>query len=370
MLLGSGISVRTIVTLKLSIKAMKRQTVMMRDVAERAGVSISTVSRILRSERLESFSVQTRERVEAIANELGWRPNILVQGIQKGLTDTIGVIIPPYDTFWKRLLYGVHDGLLSVNKVPLILWPQEATSPETGPGSANPTPRLELTRLHRLVDRRVDGIIAWPLIEDDALAFLAQISKNGLPVVTIDHRLPRSVPSLSLEVDEDRAMSLLVEHLRSLGHRRLGYLGFRSEHSWACNRRKAFAKAAGEHAVAEVAVRQHYDDPAEGVRAILKEHSGITAILSATDHLALHSLRGARLAGRSVPTDLSVTGFGDLEFEQRDLLPLTTINQDPFGTGRRAVEEVLRPDAFTHSRSEMITPRLVVRASTAPAKGR
>src|SRR5271168_1173045 len=89
-------------------------------IAEQAGVSQSTVSLVLSGRR--GNSDQTSQRVLQAAEQLKYRPNLLVQGIQTGKTRMIGVMMPPYDHFWTEALYGIHDVLTGADHVPITLW--------------------------------------------------------------------------------------------------------------------------------------------------------------------------------------------------------------------------------------------------------
>ncbi|MGE4490599.1 MAG: LacI family DNA-binding transcriptional regulator, partial [Kiritimatiellales bacterium] len=172
--------------------------VTMREIAERAGVSVPTVSRILRAETLDRYREETQKRVYKAAEDLGWRPNLLVNGIRKNRSYTVGVMVPPFDTHWIDVLYGIHDELLSKGYVPLALFPKEYHDvpdikdyeEERGArqivSRVQHMPRNEMERLYCFVDRRVDGIITFPLLEKESREYAVKLAKEGLPVVTLD----------------------------------------------------------------------------------------------------------------------------------------------------------------------------------------
>src|SRR4029079_3903219 len=93
----------------------------LKDVAEKANVSLSAASRILRGER-QRFGTETCDRVLEAARQLGWRRNLLVNGMQTGRTRTVGVMIPPFDSFWVDVLAGIHLVLASADYLPITVW--------------------------------------------------------------------------------------------------------------------------------------------------------------------------------------------------------------------------------------------------------
>ena len=101
---------------------MKTKIPSLKEVALAANVSVPTASRILRRQKLNQFSEETRERVREAARRLQWRPNLLVHGMQTGKTRTIGVMVPPFNSHWSDILYGIHDGLINADHIPIILW--------------------------------------------------------------------------------------------------------------------------------------------------------------------------------------------------------------------------------------------------------
>ena len=129
----------------------------MRDVALEANVSLSTASRILRGEG-ERYAAGTRKRVYEASQKLGWRKNRLVSSMQSGKTKTIGVMIPPYDSFWVDVLYGIHAALAEAGYLPITIWPTGCD--KLGEFERQKAEGFEL--ISELLDRRVDGLLLWP----------------------------------------------------------------------------------------------------------------------------------------------------------------------------------------------------------------
>src|SRR5437764_12076354 len=133
------------------MRKLHRQ-VSQKSVAERAGVSQATVSLVLSGRGVSSQD--TQRRVLEAAEQLKYRPNLLVHGIQTGKTRMIGVMAPPFDYYWSEVLYGIHDVLAAADHVPITVW-----TAHNGPGQRQRAGAGidERQQNHRLLDRRVDG---------------------------------------------------------------------------------------------------------------------------------------------------------------------------------------------------------------------
>src|SRR5271168_3063319 len=207
-------------------------------IAEQAGVSQSTVSLVLSGRR--GNSDQTSQRVLQAAERLKYRPNLLVQGIQTGKTRMIGVMMPPFDSYWSEVLYGIHDALTAEDHVPITLWTVH-TGPSARRRNGESGSGDELAQIHRMVDRRVDGVILWPSFAQLFVEHIHEFSSRNLPVVTIDHQLPPEFNSDFVGSDEGSGGRMVAEHLYGLGHRHVGYLAAPRFASWAMARKQAFS---------------------------------------------------------------------------------------------------------------------------------
>src|SRR4051794_14186678 len=146
-----------------------------RDIAREANVSRVTVSLVLAGK--DQTSAETRKRVLEAAKRLRYRPNLLVQGMQTGLSRTIGVIVPVSMHFHGQIAHGIHDELVKADYAPIQLFADPAAS-------ANKTHELE--QIHSLVDRRVDGMIIWPADVSVPDVHFREIWERDIPLVTID----------------------------------------------------------------------------------------------------------------------------------------------------------------------------------------
>lgn len=345
----------------------------LKDVAKAANVSLSAASRILRGER-DRFGAETCARVLKEAQRLGWRRNLLVNGIQTGRTKTVGVMIPPYDSFWVDVLAGIHVELAAADYLPITVWV----------GDCQEMPHFEkddkqgLAQISRLLDRRVDGLILWPSFAVAYYDHFRELIERRVPVVVIDHEFSEEKIADSIETDEQRSTQAVAEHLISLGHENIACFSSRETawQAWAVRRRASFESAVAELKEIEVnsfRLNQWGTNGPEVAREILSQEPRPTAVFSVTDHEALYVYEAAAELGLRIPEDLSVVGFADLDFSATLRPPLTTMRQQPKEIGRRAAQVILdRLDGDTTETppsTVRVGAELIVRGSTAPPQG-
>jgi LacI family transcriptional regulator len=310
------------------------------DVAEMAAVSLAAASRILRGDTAE-FSASTCDRVLAAASTLGWRPNLLVRGAQTGRTQTIGVVVPPYDSFWVGLLSGINSGLAQADYLPINVWPGDADNLPYFESDEEEGVRL----MNRLLDRRVDGLILWPPFALAYAKHVAELRNQTVPVVVIDYHAD-ALRCDTVATNEAQAMRTVAEHLLALGHRRFGYIGCRetSAQTWALERRRGFEAALAE--VPQVSYRRcklnsRGSDGFDVATKLLRDASRPTAVVAATDHEAVLVYQAAAALRLRIPEDVSVVGFADLDFAAGMIPPLTTVRQRASELGRQAAALIL-----------------------------
>lgn len=342
----------------------------LKDVAKAANVSLAAASRILRGDR-ERFGEETCRRVLEASQQLGWRRNLLVNGMQTGRTQTIGVMIPPYDSFWVSVLSGIHDALADYDYLPITVWI----------GNLGDMPHFEkeegdgLRQINRLLDRRVDGLIMWPTFSLEYYHHFPEFVERRVPVAVIDHY---STVADSVETDEEQATSVVAQHLLDLGHRRIACLSSRETPSqtWAIKRRSSFEAAVNRCPDAQVKswkLNPQGSNGLEVARAILKDDLKPTAVFAVSDHEAQFIYQAAEEKKLAIPRDLSVIGFADLDFAEAMNPPLTTMRQKPHEIGRLAAKLIVdRIDGVIADDDERTTIKVdaefIPRKSTAPPR--
>jgi LacI family transcriptional regulator len=310
----------------------------LKDVAKEANVSLAAASRILRGDR-ERFGEDTCRRVLEASRKLGWRRNLLVNGMQTGRTQTVGVMIPPFDSFWVTILSGIHEALGECDYLPITVWI----------GNLGDMPHYEkeesegLRQINRLLDRRVDGLIMWPPFSVAYYHHFPEFVERRVPVAVIDHY---STVADSVETDEEQATAVVARHLLDLGHRRIACLSSRETPSqtWAVKRRGSFEEAVRACPDANVKSWQLNAQGSNGfeiARELLTDELRPTAVFAVSDHEAAFVYQAAANLNMKIPRDLSVIGFADLDFAEAMKPPLTTMRQKPHEIGRLAAKLIM-----------------------------
>lgn len=341
---------------------METKAATLSQIARAANVSITTVSRILAGKKLNNFSAETIERVRQTASDLQYRPNLLVQGIQKGRTGLVGVVMPAYGGFYSFCLGGIHDTLIQNDYVPIVLWSQKDSLHNTG--------RSELEQIHSLVDRRVDGIILKPIFDAASNQYLHEIFSRHIPLVVLDRELSKTSTNF-VGTDNEAGIQLAIEHLYELGHRSITYYGPDSPVSSGIERLKGFRAVAKARKLkcAEV-LTDGWAPTLDNAKAAFTTANRPTAVVCVNDDYAIRVQEAAQQAGIRVPDALSITGFGNLHTYRYASPPLTTFDQHPYQIGQSAAELLLSQIESNSKRQPqriLIPPELILRGSTAKA---
>jgi LacI family transcriptional regulator len=318
----------------------------MRDVAEVAGVSVATVSRVLNGSR--SVGAPATEAVERAAEELGYRPNLVASSLRRSQTRSVAMVIPHIaNPYFPRLVQAVERALAADDHELLLADSQD-------------TPEVERRRVRSLLDRRVDGLLLVPCHEQRSAALLAEID---VPHVLLD----RTVTNGSYDrvvMDDAAGIRSLIAHLREQGRRRFAFVGAEPVTSTARTRLETFRADAGAGA------RTHLGDFSlawgREAAARLVDEGLPDAVVCGNDLTAIGVQRGLRDAGVPLPGEVAVTGYDDVGFAEVSEPPLTTIRQPVDELGDVAVRLLLertRGEAGA-PRSVLLAPQLVVRAST------
>jgi DNA-binding LacI/PurR family transcriptional regulator len=315
-------------------------------VAQRAGVGVATVSRVLN--RSPRVSEPTRTRVLEAIDELGYAPNAAARALSTGRTRTIGVVAP----FFTQP--SVVERLRAVSRVIADAGYQLVLFDVEGPD--------------RFVDLaaggRLDGLLCVSV--GPSRDELRRFDAAGVPVMLIDAQQP-GMPGVF--IDDVEGGRLAAEHLLALGHRRIGYIGDREPHPFGFTssaRRRIGAAAAIDEAGGELVVRRgrHGRDEARAITIdLLTGEDPPTAIFAPSDLQAMGVLEGASDLDLDVPGDLSVVGFDDIEVAR--YAGLTTVAQPLEQSGKRGAELLIGALVGAEVGTERLELQLVVRRTTA-----
>jgi DNA-binding LacI/PurR family transcriptional regulator len=324
------------------------------DVARRAKVSVSTVSRALAEPHLVRQS--TLERVLAIARKLDYHPNPAARSLITGKTGNIGIIVPDIaNPFYPSVLRGVQAGAHQAGYSVLL-------------GDSEEDPAAEEKLVHTMA-KQVDGVILCaPFGSDARLSRLANITS----LVLVNRRLS-GVPAVLMDVAS--GMRQIVSHLADLGHRRCAYLAG-PRNAWSNRERvRGLRDAARSHAVQLVEIgplEPKFEGGIDGTdRAI---DAGVTAIVAYNDLMALGVLSRLHARNVRVPEDISVVGFDDVLYATMCAPPLTTVSMPMEAAGRAAVDILLQrrnagPSTPGRRANTQLATRMIVRSTTSrPSK--
>jgi DNA-binding LacI/PurR family transcriptional regulator len=326
----------------------------MEDVAREAGVSRALVSLVMRGS--PKVSDERRQRVLDVAVRIGYRPNIMARNLAQRRTATIGVVINDlHNPFFAEIVDGVEDAA-SARGFRLLLT------------SAFRKVSIEQTMMGALVEHRVDGIIL--LSPRVGPAVVTEVARNT-PTVVVGKAF-RHVPADSVLNDEIYGSAVAVEHLVSLGCRRIVHVDGGAG-AGASERRTGYLRAMAGHGLTRQAEVIHGDFTEEAGSAAAKILLGRRrlpdAVFAANDLVAAGVLDSMEEGGVSVPGDVSIIGYDNTFLAAMGHMSLTTVNQPREEMGKMAVELLVKRTQYpaTAFATRRVTPNLVVRRTTGPA---
>lgn len=336
--------------------------VSIQDIAQAAEVSHTTVSRALRNSPL--ISKEVREKIQKLALEMGYIPNAVAQSLRGQRTNTIGLVVTTIsDPFFGRVVRGIEEMAQQYNLSVFL-------------SVSNNDPDRELAVIENFHRRRVDGIIvaAAQLTEQHE----RRLVRIGVPTVLINHQAESKLEHLhSVSVDDYSGARKGVEYLLQLGHRWIGYLGAgnrpRSNRVRMEGYNDSLAAAGIEPSNAWVRIappdhRYHSDDVRDGQQLLPGlVAAGATAVFCYNDSIAVGALLACRALGISVPDQLSIVGFDDIELAQFVKPALTTVHQPKLRLGQLAMEMLLDLMAGRPVEDHILPTELILRESTVSA---
>lgn len=332
-----------------------RQSATLRMVAREAGVSASTVSRIING--TVNVSDGRKQAVEAAIAKFDFRPNAAARGLALGKTRTIGVVAQAIDSpFYGEGLRGIEASLRARGYAPLFM-------------SGNWCEEDEDRCMRELIARGVDGIIVFAGRLGDAK--LKRYAKEVSIVVT--GRQLRAPGLFSLQIDDAQGAMLAVRHLIELGHRKIAFITGSENHPDAIERLGGYRQVLEDAGIAFdpklVAVGDWHEEG--GLRAtleLLNSNARFTALFCINDQTAYGALLGLFKKGLSVPDDVSVVGFDDLPSSPYRVPPLTSVRQAIGTIGEQSAQAVLQLLAGDRPRLSPPPVELVIRESTTPPR--
>ncbi len=328
-------------------------SVTIKDVAQRAGVSIATVSRVINNSG--PVNEATRQRVASAARELRYLPHGAARSLITRKTNTLGVLLPDlYGEFFSEVIRGI-DQTARQSRYHLLV-------------SSSHNDVTEVEAALRAMQGRVDGLIVM-FPDVDAQALRANLPES-LPVVLLNCGVgDRSYDSLN--IDNFGGAYEVVQHLLEHGHRRVALIKGPERNHDARQRREGYRTALRDRGIersAELEIPGDFTESAgyEAVTRILELEPRPTALFAANDSTAIGALSALREAGVRVPEEMAVAGFDDIPIARYMSPPLCTVQVAIYDLGARGVRRLLHAVESENAhprRQETLPTALVVRRS-------
>lgn len=321
------------------------------DVAARAGVSKSVVSRVMSGS--PRVSRESRKAVLKAAGELGYRPNAAARHLAQRRTFLIGAVVDDlHNLFFADLLDGLDGAARQHGYRVVVMIGHRETRQEEGAVDA-------------LLELRVDGLVlAGPQIRAPALKRAAA----SAPVVVVAHHLRTSTVH-SVATDDIRGAELAVVHLTGLGHRDIAHITA-TDTPPARDRRKGYERTMMRAGLKPVVVPGDFTEEGgyAGATALLRSDAPPSAIFAPNDLAAIGAFNAVEDAGLNVPADVSIVGYDDTALAALRHISLTTIRQPRRALGERAMDVLLGQLAGDEAPTQhvLLEPELVTRATTGP----
>jgi LacI family transcriptional regulator len=335
--------------------------VTLKELAARANVHASTISRVANNDPGLRIAAATRSRIEALLRETGYQPNGIARGLKMRQTNVLAVVIPDVtNPFFAALFRGVEDAAAPHGFNVLLC-------------NTDGLPERQRSHLQSLQARRVDGVIlASSFLKD---AGVRELRKQGRPYVLVN-RFSDDGEDPFVGSDDLLGGQLATAHLIDLGHTRIGHLAGNSTVSTGLLRRRGYLAA---HAAADLEADQRLiveagyteESGAAAARRLLALANPPTAVFAVTDMVALGAAEVARQMGLRIPEDLAIVGYNDIPLASRMNPGLTTMHvpiHDFGSAAARMLLDQIESEEPTRRRVRF-TPDLIVRDSTVAGAG-
>ncbi|WP_058304420.1 LacI family DNA-binding transcriptional regulator [Gorillibacterium timonense] len=327
-----------------------------KDVAKRANVSVATVSRVLHN--LSGYSSATKDKILDAIEELGYQPNAIARGLVNKRTQTIGVLFPAVSGYFSStLLHGIEEYAHSKGFSVIVCNTQDDG-------------KRTMKYLQVLREKQVDGIIfASAEVKDE---YDQAISEMRVPVVLVNTFSQKQIIPY-VKIDDRLAAYQATSYLIQNGHREIAMIsGTVGDRIAGSPRLEGYRQALEDHGIACVESRIAYgtfnmESGSQAMERLLEGGVSFTAVFAASDEMAIGAMGAAMKKGITIPEELSVIGFDDLELSRAVYPSLTTIHQPLAQMGRMACEKLIALiDDGEDVASSMVAHKLIERESVSP----
>jgi len=327
-------------------------------VAERAGVSLSTVSRVLNGKA--SVNKVLKERVEKAVKELNYRPNSVARSLANNRTDSVGVLVPELNApFFGDLMQAVESTLRAADKHVIISVGRNCLE-------------TEKDAVEFLISRNCDALIMHAEALSDE--YLLELNQSKLPVALVNRQV-EGLPEACTSLDNEKGGYLATRHLLELGHKDIAYISGPTDKCDASLRLEGHKRALSEAGLPinpQLIFNGDYseEDGKIGLLELMARDVPFTALVCANDWMASGAISCARDLGMSLPQDLSVVGFDDVVFAHHVFPRLTTVSNPIAEMAEMSAKYILnKVYGQTNNVQLYFEPSLVVRESTVKHEG-
>ena len=327
-------------------------------VAERAGVSLSTVSRVLNGKA--SVNKVLKERVEKAVKELNYRPNSVARSLANNRTDSVGVLVPELNApFFGDLMQAVESTLRAADKHVIISVGRNCLE-------------TEKDAVEFLISRNCDALIMHAEALSDE--YLLELNQSKLPVALVNRQV-EWLPEACTSLDNEKGGYLATRHLLELGHKDIAYISGPTDKCDASLRLEGHRRALSEAGLPinpQLIFNGDYseEDGKIGLLELMARDVPFTALVCANDWMASGAISCARDLGMSLPHDLSVVGFDDVVFAHHVFPRLTTVSNPIAEMAEMSAKYILNKVYGQANNVQLyFEPSLVVRESTVKHEG-
>lgn len=336
---------------------MKEKNITIRDVAKKAGVSVSTVSRAFND--YSDINEKTREKILKIAREIGYSPSVFARAMRANQNNRVGMAIEDYNesashhSFLYKILMGFKEHVLE-SGYEMVLLP-------------NMTKQYGSSKLSQIMrENHLDGVFIMGLKLSDE--FYKEVQKGEFPCVLFD--IPIAIGKTGyVGVDNKKGVALAVEHFIKKRHKKIAFINGHKDAHVSFERLDGYYLSLVKNDLTVDKSLIYYGDFTEesgrrGVKELFKAHKDITAIFAASDLMAMGAIKELKEMKINVPEDVEVIGFDDIELSSHITPPLSTVRQDTFRLGKSAATLLINIISGQSINQAIIEPQLILRGST------
>jgi LacI family transcriptional regulator len=333
--------------------------VRLKDIADRLGVSVMTVSKAVRDEK--DVSVATKARIRQLAQEMGYVPDSSAQGLRNRTTKLFGLAISSLtNPAFTRLVMALEDSAYELGYEVLLAHTLN-------------TQEREEACLRRFLSRRIDGLFISPVYRMGTEARIyGELLSRHIPTVVLGHTAPFCSQFVSIATDDLLAGYAVTRHLLKLGHKRIAFLAGPLATPWHQERFEGYRRALREDGldVDDKLVFQAgrtIEDGAKAATQMMSESTDATAVQAVNDLVAVGCANEFLNRGLAIPQDISVAGFGNTAIGEYFRVPLTSTRQPRYRLGLAAMEAMQQLLRGNRPESKRLSAELLPRQSTGTA---